>query len=231
MAEFKPTESQRRAIELRGCPVLVSAGAGSGKTRVLTERLMAYLTDPAHPVDIDSFLIITYTRAAAGELRGRISEELSRRLASEPGNSRLRRHLLRENCQAAGLTPDFKILDEERAESMRASCLDRVLEDCYDKIEDDPDFRLLADTVGEGRDDRSLAELILELHEKMQCHAFPAAWAEKQTALLASPASDAGQTPWGRELMAWAKGLADHWSAEFDALLAEMAEEPRIKDA
>ena len=249
MAEFKPTESQRRAIELRGCPVLVSAGAGSGKTRVLTERLMAYLTDLAHPVDIDSFLIITYTRAAAGELRGRISEELSRRLASEPGNSRLRRQsallrrakigtihsfcadLLRENCQAAGLTPDFKILDEERAESMRASCLDRVLEDCYDKIEDDPDFRLLADTVGEGRDDRSLAELILELHEKMQCHAFPAVWAEKQTALLASPASDAGQTPWGRELMVWAKGLADHWSAEFDALLAEMSEEPRIKDA
>jgi ATP-dependent helicase/nuclease subunit A len=139
MAEFKPTEAQRAAIETRGCPVLVSAGAGSGKTRVLTERLMAYITDPAAPVDIDSFLIITYTRAAAGELRGRITEELAHRLRAEPGNARLRRQsalirraqigtihsfcaeLLRENCQAAVLSPDFKILDEERAEAMRAA--------------------------------------------------------------------------------------------------------------
>ena len=80
MAEFKPTASQQAAIETRGCPVLVSAGAGSGKTRVLTERLMRYVAD----ADIDSFLIITYTRAAAGELRGRITEELNRRLAADP---------------------------------------------------------------------------------------------------------------------------------------------------
>ena len=157
--------------------MLVSAGAGSGKTKVLTERLMAYITDPDAPADVDSFLIITFTRAAAGELRGRIMEELSRRLADDPHNARLRRQsalirraqigtihsfcadLLRENCQAAGLTPDFKILDEERADSMKAACLDRVLEDCYDGIENNPDFHLLADTVGEGRDDSALAAL------------------------------------------------------------------------
>ena len=120
MAEFKPTASQQAAIETRGCAVLVSAGAGSGKTRVLTERLMAYITDPRSPADIDSFLIITYTRAAAGELRGRITEELSRRLSSDPHNPRLRRQsalirraqigtihsfcadLLRENCEEIG---------------------------------------------------------------------------------------------------------------------------------
>ena len=246
MAEFKPTEAQRAAIEERGCPVLVSAGAGSGKTRVLTERLMAYITDPAAPVDIDSFLIITYTRAAAGELRGRIMEELSQRLRAEPDNARLRRQsalirraqigtihsfcadLLRENCQAAGLSPDFKILDEERAEAMRQSCLERVLEDCYTDIENDPDFRLLADTVGEGRDDSALASLILELHTKMQCHAFPARWAQEQTALLEAPADDAGQTPWGRELMDWTRGLAEHWAGEMERLLAEMKAEPKI---
>ena len=91
MAAFKPTASQQAAIDTRGCPVLVSAGAGSGKTRVLTERLMARITDTRSPADIDSFLIITYPRAAAGELRGRITEELHRRLAADPHNACLRR--------------------------------------------------------------------------------------------------------------------------------------------
>ena len=77
MAEFKPTASQAAAISARGSAVLVSAGAGSGKTRVLTERLMGYITDAESPVDIDSFLIITFTRAAAGELRGRILDEIA----------------------------------------------------------------------------------------------------------------------------------------------------------
>ena len=246
MPEFKPTASQQAAIEVRGCPVLVSAGAGSGKTRVLTERLMACLCDERHSADIDSFLIITYTRAAAGELRGRITEELAKRLADDPRNARLRRQsalirraqigtihsfcadLLRENCQLAGLSPDFKILDEERAASMRQTCLDRVLEESYASIENNPAFQLLADTVGEGRDDSALAALILELHEKMQCHAFPAAWAEEQTALLAAPAADAGDTPWGRELLDWLMGLAEHWSREMDGLLALMRPQPPI---
>ena len=60
---------------------------------------------------------------------------------------------------------------------MRGTCLDRVLEARYDTIDADPDFRLLADTVGEGRDDSALAELVLDLHAKMQCHAFPERWA------------------------------------------------------
>ena len=91
MAEFKPTASQAAAISARGSAVLVSAGAGSGKTRVLTERLMGYITDAEHPVDIDSFLIITFTRAAAGELRGRIMDEIANALAADPANKRLRR--------------------------------------------------------------------------------------------------------------------------------------------
>ena len=249
MPEFKPTASQQRAIETRGCPILVSAGAGSGKTRVLTERLMARITGPERPCDLDRFLIITYTRAAAGELRGRITEELARRLAADPGNARLRRQsallrraqigtihsfcadLLRENCQLAGLPPDFKVLDEERGDAMQNACLDRVLDACYEKIDSDPDFRLLADTVGAGRDDSVLAALVLELYQKMQCHAFPAAWAEKQTALLAAPAADAGDTPWGAELIREARQLTDFWSAEIEALLSKIKPEPRIFDA
>ena len=82
MSAFTPTAAQRAAIESRGSAVLVSAGAGSGKTKVLTERLMGYLTDRTDPKDIDSFLVITFTRAAAGELKGRIMDELSKAIAA-----------------------------------------------------------------------------------------------------------------------------------------------------
>ena len=84
MPELNFTPEQRAAIDTRGSTVLVSAAAGSGKTRVLTERLMAYLTDAEHPVDIDHFLVITYTRAAAAELRSRILDGIYARIASDP---------------------------------------------------------------------------------------------------------------------------------------------------
>ena len=142
MPEFNPTPSQALAIESRGSAVLVSAGAGSGKTKVLTERLMDRLRDTENPADLDSFLIITFTRAAAGELRGRIMEELSAALAADPGNRHLRRQsalcrraqigtihsfcatLLREHCAEAGLAPDFAIIDDQRAEGLMAAALE-----------------------------------------------------------------------------------------------------------
>ena len=249
MAEFKATISQAQAIQSRGSAVLVSAGAGSGKTRVLTERLMAYICDSEQPADIDSFLIITYTRAAAAELRGRIMEELAKRLAAEPGNKRLRRQnalcqraqigtihsfcaqLLRENCQMLSLSPDFKIAEEERAAAMRINALERLLEKRYDEIDARPAFRALADTVGEGRDDRKLSELVLSLHSRMQCHPRPDKWAAEQAALLKSELGDIALTPWGAELMEAAAEQAAYWSGEFDRLMELMASVPEIKAA
>ena len=249
MAEFVPTPSQLEAMTLRGPALLVAAGAGSGKTRVLTERVLRAVCDPDFDAELDSFLVISFTRAAAAELRGRIMEALAARLAADPSNRRLRRQsallsraqigtihsfcaqLLRENCQAAGLAPDFRILDEDRARAMRSAALDRALEEAYDGIDKDPDFRLLADTAGEGRDDRALAELVLNLHSRMQCHARPERWAEEQTALLDAPFSDAGETPWGRELLDWAKALADFHAAELEALIGEMDACEKIRAA
>ena len=248
MAEFKPTAAQKAAIETRGSTVLVSAGAGSGKTRVLTERLMGYITDPVAPADLDSFLIISFTRAAAGELRGRIMEELSSRLAAEPTNRRLRRQsalcaraqigtihsfcasLLRQHCHLAGLSPDFKILDEDRAESMKRSALERVLEERYEK-DGDEDFRLLADTVGAGRDDKRLAEMVLSLHEKIQCHARPEKWAAEQAELLSRPLSDAGESLWGQEIIAASLRSLSYWRRELESLVEAMAAQEKIAKA
>ena len=135
MAKLNLTEQQQAAVENRGGSLLVSAAAGSGKTKVLVERLFRYVTaDHCH---VDDFLIITYTKAAAAELRSKIAAELSKRLAEAPGDRHLRSQLLRvyqadiktvdafctallrENTHLLprpgdqqSLTPDFRVLDE-----------------------------------------------------------------------------------------------------------------------
>ena len=238
MAEFKPTPSQRLAIEDRGGELLVSAAAGSGKTRVLTERLMRWLTDPEQPRSVDSFLVITFSTAAAAELRGRISEEISRRSMAEPESKRLRREaalvrrapigtihsfcsaLLREYAGKAGVTPDFAIADEDRASELRNLSLETVMDAAYEA--DDPGFMQLADTVGAGRDDRRLAELVLRLHDKLQSHARPEDWAKEQAELFSTDAKDAGDTPWGRELLESAGAELSYWAGELEALSQEM---------
>lgn len=249
MADFRPTAAQRAAIETRGSTVLVSAGAGSGKTKVLTERLMGYIKDSENPADLDTFLIITFTKAAATELRGRIMDELSAALAEEPGNKRLRHQsalcakaqigtihsfcsrLLRENSQLASLPPDFKILDEDRAGSMKAAALERVLEKHYDNDEKYPGFHLLCDTVGAGRDDKKLSDAVMSLNEKMQSHARPEKWANEQIRQLESYPSDAGETAWGREILSGALVTAKFWSEELERLLDEMSSEEKINKA
>ena len=248
MAEFRATPSQAAAMESRGSTLLVSAGAGSGKTRVLTQRLLQRLRDAEAPAELDRFLINTFTRAAAAELKSRITEALNEALAAEPDNRRLRRQsalcrkapigtihsfcsaLLRENSAALSLSPDFKILDEERAERMKAAALERVLEDWYERADEHPGFLLLADTVGAGRDDRRLASLVLALHGKMQSHARPELWAERQGALLEQPFADAGETPWGREVLSDAAAAADYWGREIDRLMQAVRHEPKLLD-
>lgn len=242
MPELNFTPEQRAAIDTRGSTVLVSAAAGSGKTRVLTERLMAYLTDAEHPVDIDHFLVITYTRAAAAELRSRILDGIYARIASDPENRRLRRQValcaraeigtihsfcadfLRANCAALALAPDFQVADTERCAALRAAALEHTLERAYTRLDTDAPFRLLADTVGGGRDDARLGELVLSLYDKMQCHARPEQWAQRQVDLLAlDGVTDAGTTPWGQALLARVRESAAHWAGVLDKQLDIMA--------
>ena len=92
MAE-KLTNEQRLAVHNRGGKLLVSAAAGSGKTKVLVDRLLNYLTDEKDPANLDEFLIITYTKAAASELRGKIAAKLTERIAEEPENRHLQRQM------------------------------------------------------------------------------------------------------------------------------------------
>ena len=241
MAGFALTPAQAAAISARGSSVLVSAAAGSGKTRVLVERLLSYVTDEKNPRDIDSFLIITYTRAAAAELRGRILEELDMRASADPDNRRLRRQsvlcqsarigtihnfctsILRERAHELGLPPVFRVADEDRSGMIKKNVLEKLMESAYERINDDEGFRLLVDTVGAGRDDRRLEEVVLELHTKMKSHAWPEKWADAQTKQMnPEGVRDIAETPWGAELMKNALSVSVYWSRELDKVLEKI---------
>lgn len=233
MAKFEPTSAQKSAIEESGRAVLVSAAAGSGKTRVLTERLLRRIERDA---DIDSFLVITFTKAAAAELKSRILDEISERLATDPDNRRLRRQsalcakaqigtidsfcqsFLREHCHAAQLSPEFRVIEEDRAEAIKQRVIQRVLDDCYEAP--DESFRLLSDTVGAGRDDKRLAETVLELHRKTQSHARPELWLRQQLEALEPTETDAGKTVWGAEILDAVRDDASYWAQRMDDICA-----------
>ena len=239
------TPSQELAAATRGRCVLVSAAAGSGKTRVLVERLMRYI-DAGE--DIDRFLVITFTRAAAAELRSRILRELNERIAADPANRRLRRQteliaradigtidsicgrLLREYVHLTALPPDFRIIEEERAAELRSAALTRVLEERYEALETDPAFRALSDSVGAGRDDSRLEKLVLSLCASLRSHSDPEDWMERcRAALDVSGLSDAAETPWGRYLLDRCAERADFWAQRLRAACRLMAAEGHEK--
>lgn len=229
------TPQQKAAVENRGGSLLVSAAAGSGKTRVLVDRLFRYVTEER--CHIDDFLIITYTRAAAAELRGKIAAELSRRMGEDPSNTHLRRQLLRvyqadiktvdafctsllrENTHLLAreedkhaLTPDFRVLDDGEAALIRRRTLDRTLSGFYETLT--PGGGQLADTLGAGRDDSALAELVLDLYDKLQSHASPGAWLLQSRAAWETPASCFDATPYAQALLTVIRRRSAHWAAQ-----------------
>ena len=233
MAEIQLTAAQQAVVDNRGGSLLVSAAAGSGKTKVLVDRLFLYVTRDR--CNVDDFLIITYTKAAAAELRGKIAAELNRRLAADPGNAHLRRQLLRvyradiktvdafctallrENThllpkgdERHALTPDFRVLDEGDAALVRQRVLERTLEAFYDAL--DEAGAALADTLGAGRDDRALEALVLEIHEKLQSHAYPEQWLEKNQAAWSTLDGSFDDTPYAAALLTDVRRQAAHWA-------------------
>ena len=234
MAKLTLTPQQRSVVENRGGSLLVSAAAGSGKTKVLVERLFRYVTE--EHCNVDDFLIITYTKAAAAELRSKIASELSRHLAETPNDQHLKRQLLRvyqadiktvdafctallrENTHLlareedrCALTPDFRVLDDSEAQLIRQRVLARTLESFSDTL--DAGQEQLADTLGAGRDDRALEELVLELYDKLQSHAYPAKWLTENRKAWEDLDGEFDDTPYAGELMDMVRRQAAHWAA------------------
>ena len=212
---FSLTEEQQAAVDNRGGGLLVSAAAGSGKTRVLVERLLARVEEGA---DVDRFLVITYTKAAAAELRSRIVQELSDRLALRPTDGHLRRQatlvykagISTIHAFLLDLDPDFRLCDEGEAGILMLRALNDVLDRRYEAM--DSDFAQLVDTMSAGRDDARLIQIVLDIRGRVQAHPNPAAWLEEQERTFALEGiSDPVQTPWGQLLLADAAGQAAYW--------------------
>jgi len=235
MPEIKLTPQQAQAVYDRGGELLVSAAAGSGKTKVLVERLFSYLEQGTN---VDDFLIITYTKAAASELRGKIAVELNRRLAEDPENNHLRRQIfriyqadiktvdafcvgiLRQNAhllEPVGdhtLTPDFRVLDESEAAVLRQHVLERTMEEFYESM--DENDRFLAETLGAGRDDRRLTELVLQLQVKLQSHPYPERWLQDMKAQWETIPEDISQTAFAQLVMQNTVERADFWAERLE---------------
>lgn len=216
MAEIRLTPQQQSAVEHRGSTLLVSAAAGSGKTKVLLDRVLRRVAE--EQCSIDDFLMITFTQAAAAELRGKLLTELSTLLASRPDDRHLQRQmnrvylaqistvhafcnsLLREYAHLLELPADFRLCDETEAAAIRERVMKQVLEAAY--AAPCEDFYAAVDMLGAGRDDRTLSALILRIYESARC------WrdADKRMEMLResldfSEVTDAGETIWGRFLL------------------------------
>ena len=245
MAKIELTPDQRAAVENRGGSLLVSAAAGSGKTRVLVDRLFRYIRQ--EQCAVDDFLIITYTKAAAAELRGKIASELARQVAEHPEDAHLRRQLfrvyqadiktvdafcaalLRENVyllppvEGHSLTPDFRVLDEREAGLVKERVLERTLEDFYAGM--DERRAQLAETLGAGRDDRALEKLVEELHGKLQSHPYPLQWLEKVRRDWETLPQELNASDYGRVVMEDAAARAAFWAALLEKLASELTDE------
>ena len=165
----KLTPQQKEAVTNRNGCLLVSAAAGSGKTKVLVDRLMSYINDPIDPANLDEFLIITYTKAAAAELRGKISAKLTELISEAPENKHLQRQMqrlylakistihsfcsdiLREFAYRLDISADFRMADDVETTQLQIQAMERVLEAAY--ASDDADFYAFVDTQGLGRSD------------------------------------------------------------------------------
>ena len=185
------TPQQAQAVNNRGGKLLVSAAAGSGKTKVLVDRLLKYVMDEANPADLDEFLIITYTKAAAAELRGKIAAKLTEHLAENPENRHLQRQMqrlymtkistvhsfcadiLREYAYQMDIPGDFRVADENECAQLRETVMTRMLDSAYENAETDPDFRAFVDAQGLGRNDRLVPEILLKVYDSTRCHLDP----------------------------------------------------------
>lgn len=186
------TEEQQKVIDTRNCNILVSAAAGSGKTAVLVERIIQRITDKNNPVDIDELLIVTFTRAAAGEMKERIRQAIEKKLEENPEDEHLQRqstlvhhalittidsfcsYIVKNYFHLIDLDPSFRMGDEGEMRLLQADVADAVLEEAY--TEEAPSFLAFSDGFAGGKTDKKIPEMMIKLYSFSMSYPYPEEW-------------------------------------------------------
>ena len=198
---MKFTPEQQRVIELHNSNILVSAAAGSGKTAVLVERIIRMICDGEHPADIDRLLIVTFTNAAAAEMRERIAAGITARLETDPGNEHIQKQsallhnaqittidsfslfLIRNHFNEIGLDPDFRVADEGEIKLLQQEVLAQLLEDAYagQFVPEAPEqFHACVEYFCPGGRESVLEQHILNLSRYAGSFPWPEEWLEER---------------------------------------------------
>lgn len=222
MGKVKFTKDQQKVIDLRNCNVLVAAAAGSGKTAVLVERILKKISSREKPVDIDRLLVVTFTDAAAGEMRERISRAIEERRILEPNNAHLERQaalihnaqittihsfclgIIRNYFNEVDLDPGFRLGDETEVKLLKAEVMEAVLEAFY--AEGGKEFTAFVESYAAGKRDEGLEKLIYRLYDFAMSYPWPKQWLESQRAcFLLKSLEDFYAAPWQSELLGFLK--------------------------
>ena len=191
----KWTKEQEQVIRLRNRNILVSAAAGSGKTAVLVQRILGKVMDPEHPVDIDRLLIMTFTRAAAGEMRERIANALEDALSENPENEHLQRqttlihtaqittidgfcaYVIRNYFHLIGLDPGYRTGEEGELKLLQEDVMKELLEAYYAK--DQEKYKYFIECYATGKSDEGIRDLIYSLYHAAMSNPYPKQWLEE----------------------------------------------------
>ena len=244
MANKKWTDEQLKAIKLSGANILVSAAAGSGKTSVLVERIINKIVN--EKVDIDKILVVTFTNAAASEMKQRLMDEIYKKIEENSNDQNLQKQLLlinkanistihsfclnviRNNFFEIGISNNFRVADESEIEIMKQEVMEDIFEDEYEK--QDEDFLKILNMYTTYKDDSYLKDMILKIYEFIQSDPFPDKWLEDAIEDYNLEYTDFSNTKWGKIILEKAKDIINDCKVSLNSAIEEVSVYPNLSD-
>lgn len=244
MRAMKWTADQQKAIEARKGTLLVSAAAGSGKTAVLVERVIQRICDAENPCGVENMLIVTFTNAAAAQMKDKIFAAIGKKIALNPADKRLRRQqlmlpfanictidsfcigLVRENFHTLGIAPDFALLDEGKLGLLRNRAVSSVAESLYE--ESSENFINLCELISDKKDDKKLIDAILKLYDLSQAYPFPEIWLKSLAKEFSNP-KPIKESAWGEIILGYAKKCLNTCISDTEHCIRLLSQEPELE--